>query len=302
MILILISIGTLIGYRHLTNDPLKKFAQSSVCEDDHGVILLSDGTTKALKNNESLIDYSSTHGEVLVKNTGEDERIENHKVMDDAVLNQVVVPYGQRHKVRLSDGTLVQLNAGSKLTFPANFSGHTREVYLRGEGFFEVHKNAKMPFIVKTDFVNINVTGTSFNVSAYEEEGTVTTVLVEGKVNVSQKDKLFSNNTYSLTPGEGCFYSVQNKKSVVKLVDVSEYILWKEGLYNFKDKPLRDVVMRVNKYFNKEILIENEVLANTQVSGKLVLSEDLSEVMQNLSKTVEGRCEINEEGVYVLKQ
>lgn len=301
MILVLLSVGSLIGYRHLTNDPLKKFAQSNAGQDTHGLILLSDGTTKVLKNNESLIDYS-TNGDVVVKNTQEEERIENHKEKDAAVLNQVVVPYGQRHKVRLSDGTLVQLNAGSKLTFPATFSGHTREVYLKGEGYFDVQKNEKVPFIVKTDFVNIHVTGTSFNVSAYEEENIVSTVLVEGKVNVAQKNKLFSNDNYNLVPGQGCFYSVQGQQSVVKEVEVSEYILWKDGFYHFKDKPLRDVVMRVNKYFNKEILIENEVLANTQVSGKLVLSEDLTEVMQYLSKTVEGRYELTEEGVYVLKQ
>lgn len=301
IILVLLSVGSLIGYRHFTNDPLKEFALSKSGKDNNALILLSDGTTKVLKNNECLIDYS-TNGDVVVINTEEEERIDNHKVKDDAVLNQVVVPYGQRHKVRLSDGTLVQLNAGSKLTFPATFSGHTREVYLKGEGYFEVHKNEKMPFIVKTDFVNINVTGTSFNVSAYDEESTISTVLVEGKVNVSQKNKLFSNDTYNLAPGQGCFYSVQDKKSVVKGVDVNEYILWKDGLYHFKDKPLRDVVSRVNKYFNKEIIIENELLANTQVSGKLVLSEDLTEVMQYLSKTVEGRYEMNEEGVYVLRQ
>lgn len=301
MILVLLSVGSLIGYRHLTKDPMKEFAQNNSGKDNHALILLSDGTTKVLKNNECLIDYS-TNGDVVVKNTAEEEKIDNHKAKDNAVLNQVVVPYGQRHKVRLSDGTLVQLNAGSKLIFPATFSGHAREVYLKGEGFFEVHKNAQMPFIVKTDFVNINVTGTTFNVSAYEEENTISTVLVEGKVSVSQKNKLFSNATYHLAPGEGCFYSVQEKKSVVQNVDISEYILWKDGLYNFKDKPLRDVVTRVTKYFNKKIIIENEVLANTQVSGKLVLSEDLTEVMQYLSKTVEGRHELNEEGVYVLKQ
>lgn len=302
MIMVLISVGSLIFYRHLTNDPLTEFAKNSVGKDNHGLILLSDGSSKVLKNNESLIDYSSTQGEVVIKNTAEEERVENHKEIEDDVLNQVVVPYGQRHKVLLSDGTLVQLNAGSRLTFPAIFSGHTREVYLKGEGYFEVHKNAQMPFVVKTDFVNINVTGTSFNVSAYEDENTITTVLVEGKVNVSQKNRLFSNDTYSLVPGQGCFYSVPDKKSIVKGVDVSEYILWKDGLYDFKDKPLRDVVMRVNRYFNKEIVIENEVLANTQVSGKLVLSEDLTEVMQYLSKTVEGRYEINEKGGYVLRQ
>ncbi|MDP2060534.1 MAG: FecR domain-containing protein, partial [Flavobacteriaceae bacterium] len=241
-------------------------------------------------------------GEVVVKNTEEEERIVNSKAQKNPVLNQVVVPFGQRHKVLLSDGTLVQLNAGSKLTFPAIFLGKTREVYLKGEGFFEVSKNTKQPFIVKTDHIDIQVLGTTFNVSAYEDESFMTTVLVEGKVNVSQKGKRLANEEYTLAPGQGCFYSIHSKSSVVKNVDVNEHVLWKDGLYNFKDKPLCDVVSRVHKYFNRPIHIENEKLASTLVSGKLVLSDDIAEVMEYLSKTVEGKYEVTPDGLIVLKK
>ena len=301
-ILLILAISSIVVYRQLGKDPLTKFAQMEHEGENQALIVLSDGTTKVLKNNDSFIDYSSNQGEVVVKNTEEEERIGNRNVEKHAVLNQVVVPFGQRHKVLLSDGTLVQLNAGSKLTFPATFSGRTREVYLKGEGYFEVHKNAQKPFIVKTDHIDIKVLGTTFNVSAYEDESSMTTVLVEGKVNVSQKDRLLANEEYTLAPGQGCFYSVNAKSSVVKNVDVSEHVLWKDGLYNFKDKPLRDVVSRVHKYFNRPIQIDNEKLASTLVSGKLVLSDELGEVMEYLSKTVEGKYEITQDGLFVLKQ
>jgi len=302
MILVILSIGSLVVYKQLIKDPLAQFAQSNAGDSKEAVIVLSDGSTKVLKNNDSFIDYSSTDGDVIVKNTQDQEIIGNRPNEKQAVLNQVVVPFGQRHKILLSDGTLVQLNAGSKLTFPATFSGRTREVYLKGEGFFEVHKNAQVPFIVKTDHLDVKVLGTTFNVSAYEDESFVTTVLVEGKVNVSQKDKLLSNDSYTIAPGQGCFYSIQAKNSVVKNVESKEYILWKDGLYDFNNKPLRDVISRVHKYFNKTIGFENEQLANTLVSGKLVLSDDLSEVMKYLSKTVEGNYEVTKEGNYILKQ
>lgn len=301
-ILVILSVSSIIVYKQFEKDPLTKFAQMEHEGENQALIVLSDGTTKVLKNNDSFIDYSSNKGEVVVKNTEEEERIVNSKDEKNAVLNQVVVPYGQRHKVLLSDGTLVQLNAGSRLTFPAAFSGKTREVYLKGEGFFEVSENAKQPFIVKTDYVNIKVLGTTFNVSAYEDEGFMTTVLVEGKVNVSQKDKLLANEEFTLAPGQGCFYSVNAKTSVVRNVDVSEHVLWKDGLYNFKDKPLRDVVSRVHKYFNHPIHIESDKLANTLISGKLVLSDDIAEVIEYLTKTVEGKYEITPEGLIVLKQ
>lgn len=301
-ILIILSITSIIVYKQFEKDPLTEFAQKQHEGADKALIVLSDGTTKELRNNDSFIDYTSSKGEVVVKNTEEEERIGNSKAEKNAVLNQVVVPFGQRHKILLSDGTLVQLNAGSKLTFPASFSGKSREVYLKGEGFFEVSKNTKQPFVVKTDFIDIKVLGTTFNVAAYDDERIMTTVLVEGKVNVSQKDKLIANDEFILAPGQGCFYSVNSKNSVVKNVDINDHVLWKDGLYNFKDKPLRDVVSRVHKYFNRPVQIESDRLANTLVSGKLVLSDDIAEVMEYLAKTVEGKYEIAADGPIVLKQ
>jgi hypothetical protein len=301
-ILIILSITSIIVYKQFEKDPLTEFAQKQHEGADKALIVLSDGTTKELKNNDSFIDYTSSKGEVVVKNTEEEERIGNSKAEKNAVLNQVVVPYGQRHKVLLSDGTLVQLNAGSKLTFPAIFKGKAREVYLQGEGFFEVSKNEKQPFIVKTDHIDIKVLGTTFNVAAYNDERIFTTVLVEGKVDVVQKSKLFANEEFTLAPGQGCFYSIDTQSSVVSDVDVDEYVLWKDGLYNFKNKPLRDVVSRVNKFFDRTIQLEDEKLANTLVSGKLVLSDDLTEVVEYLSKTIEGKYEITKEGTFILRQ
>ncbi len=300
VILVILSVGSLVVCHQLLKDPLAQFAQNRVGEGNQAMIVLSNGSKQVLKSNDSFIDYSSTAGEVIVRNENEEERIENSQ--KSAVLNKVVVPYGQRHKIRLSDGTMVQLNAGSILTFPATFSGKVREVYLKGEGYFEVHKNAKMPFIVRTDYLDIKVLGTTFNVSAYDDERFVSTVLVEGKVDVSQKNRILANDEYTLAPGQGCFYSVREKNSVVKNVDTNDYILWKDGLFKFQDLPLVDIVRRVKKYYNLSIQIEDETLANTLVSGKLVLSDDFGEVMQYLSKTMEGRYEKTQDGIYILKK
>lgn len=302
MILVIIAIGSLVAYYQFSKDPLTQFAQNKIVNGDQAVILLSDGTKQALKNNNSIIDYTSNRGEVIVRNEKVEERINNKDISKNAVLNQVVVPFGQRQKILLSDGTLVHLNAGSELTFPAIFSGRTREVYLKGEGFFEVHKNAKVPFIVKTDPIDIKVLGTKFNVSAYEDEPVTSAILVEGKVNVSQKNKMFVNKQYTLAPGQGCFYSVGEQNSVVKEVDINDYILWKDGLYNFKNLPLFEVVNRIHKYYNFSIHIQSDKLSKTLVSGKLVLSDDVAEVMQYLSKTMEGRYEKSKDGIYTLMQ
>lgn len=301
MILVIIAVGSMIAYYQLSKDTLTQFAQNNVGKVNQTVIMLSDGTEKSLKNNNSFIDYKSNNGEVIVRNDSNVVKIENNDNIKTAVLNQVMVPYGQRQKILLSDGTIVQLNSGSKLIFPATFSGRTREVYLKGEGFFEVYKNAKVPFIVKTDRIDIKVLGTKFNVAAYEDEQVTSAILVEGKVNVSQKNMIFTNKQYTLAPGQGCFYSAVEQTSIVKEVDINEFILWKDGLYNFKKLPLSEVVNRVRKYYNLSIEVEGENLSKTLVSGKLVLSDDVNEVMRYLSKTMEVRYEQSNDGSYILK-
>jgi transmembrane sensor len=301
VILVFLSIGSLILFHQVAKKgTLSGFAKTQVVDHGQAMIVLSDGSTQILKDDGSTIDYKSTDGKVVVRNNQQEEQIENRSKEKETVLNQVVIPFGQRHKILLSDGTQVQLNAGSKLTFPAIFSGKTREVYLTGEAFFEVTKNPEVPFIVKTDYLNIKVLGTAFNVTAYQDEQYTTAVLVEGRVNVAQTGMV--NKEYILAPGQGCIYSNVDKSTQVRNVDIDDYVLWKDGLYNFRNMPLRDLVSRVRKYYNVPVQIEGEELANTNVTGKLVFSNDLNKVMIYLAKTMEGNFDITEEGVYILKQ
>jgi len=144
--------------------------------------------------------------------------------------------------------------------------------------------------------------GTSFNVSSYQDEKIVTTVLVEGKVVVSQHNKLFRSDKIELNPGQGCFYSVANSSSEVREVDVSDFVLWREGVFKFKDQPLKEVVSRVQKYYNKTIYVDGEKLQETIISGKLVLPEDFDEMMNYLARTLEARYEIDNDQTYILKK
>ena len=265
------------------------------------MIILSDGSNHILGVNNSHIEYTKNGGEVIVKGQkSSEERIENKANSDELVINQIVVPFGRRHSLTLSDGTQVYLNSGSKLVFPAEFKGKTREVYLKGEGYFEVEKNPARPFIVKTDHIDIKVLGTVFNISAYSDDQTVSAVLVEGSVHVSQKDKLFNNAEYLLQPGQGCFYSVKNSNSEVKRVNLADYISWKDGLYQFHNRTLREIVEIVKKYYNITINIENEKLANTIISGKLVLTEESEDVMDYLAKTLEARYTRKDKSSYLI--
>ena len=299
-VLILILASSVLVYHRFTRNPLVEFASVKTVIDNEAMIILSDGSKHRLNKKDSLIEYSADGGEVIVKNDQQVEKLINQNITKSEIINQVIVPYGRRHSVILSDGTHVQLNSGSRLVFPAEFSGKTREVYLKGEGYFEVEKNPARPFIVKTDFIDIKVLGTVFNLSAYEDEQITSAILVEGKVAVSQKNKLFGTTEKNLSPGQGCFYSSEAKTSDIRMVDLSEYISWKDGLFLFKDKQLNGIVKKIEKYYNQKIAIKAGKLPNTLISGKLVLSDDLDEVMQYLVKTLEARYEKNSDGSYLI--
>ncbi len=297
-VLIFVLASTVFVVQHFQSDPLVEIAAVKTLVDEEAMIILSDGSKHTLNKKDSLIEYSANGGQVIVKGDQREEKLENLNRSKSATINQIIVPYGHRHSITLSDGTHVQLNAGSRLVFPAEFSDGNREVYLKGEGYFEVFKNPSKPFIVKTDFIDIKVLGTVFNISAYDDEQTVSAVLVEGKVVVSQKNKLFGTTDNNLSPGQGCFYSSETKTSAIRNVDLYEYISWKDGLFLFKDKPLHTLIFRLEKYYHQKILVEGVKLPNTIISGKLVLSDDIDEVMQYLAKTLEARYEKGTDGAY----
>lgn len=291
------------SYYYSTDNTLERIAQAEISAGEDAVIVLSDGSTHNLSSKESAIEYSADGTEIIVKDHQlESEKLANVQAEEGLAVNQIVVPFGHRHSIVLSDGTKVQLNSGSQLVFPADFKGNTREVFLKGEGYFEVTKNKGKPFVVKTKFVDLKVTGTSLNISSYQDEQIVTTVLVEGRVAVYGNKRLFGGSKVELKPGQGCFYSVENSNSVVKEVDVNDFISWKDGLFLFKDQELVDVVNRVKKYYNKNIQIEGSELSHTLISGKLVLTEEFEKVMNNLTLTLEASYEKDDGNTYKIRK
>ncbi len=302
-IVILVFASSIIIYQQLNKETLSSFAAKETVAGNEAVLILSDGSKYKLDEDDSKIEYSTDGGNVVVRNKREqDEKLKNNHDAKNAVINQIIVPAGHRHTVSLSDGTMVVLNSGSKLVFPADFVEKTREVYLIGEGYFEVAKNPQKPFIVKTDRMDIRVLGTKFNISAYADEKVTSTVLVEGSVSVIQNGKFLGNTTKKLIPNQGYFYSSETSMSEIKQVDVADYVSWKDGLFRFKDQPLHNVVLRVCKYYNKNIIVEGNKLPEILISGKLVLSDDISVLMNYLTKTIEVRYELREDGTYVIKE
>ncbi|RNL87898.1 DUF4974 domain-containing protein [Sinomicrobium pectinilyticum] len=180
---------------------------------------------------------------------------------------------GEKATVTLTDGTVVRLNSGSTLKFPEKFSGNKREVTLEGEAFFEVTRNEKKPFLVKTADLTTRVLGTSFNIKAYREEGEIAVSVATGKVQVVQSSTEAENNGEAvsqiiLVPNEQVVYRPADQSLEKKEIDAAAITAWKDGVLYFKETPLGEVVKTLERWYGVEIRINNPELAECQVWGK----------------------------------
>lgn len=165
--------------------PIDRFAASNEVNYNQSQLILSDGKKIDVPNGDANIQYSPDGASVKINNSsGVVQAVKEEQ------FNQIIVPYGKYVNLQLSDGTKVWLNSGSRMVYPPVFAGKYREVYLQGEGYFEVTKNAQRPFYVKTDRLKVEVLGTKFDVQAYEKENTFSALLLEGKVSLSTRQKL----------------------------------------------------------------------------------------------------------------
>lgn len=201
-------------------------------------------------------------------------------------MNTLVTPNGGEYRVRLSDGSVVMLNAGSKLSFPTGFRGAERMVTLEGEAFFEVAKNPDMPFIVNVDGNSVRVLGTRFNVSSYAEDHGITATLLEGSILFADKN----NHEVKLKPNQQVLS--QAGKLMVSNVEAADYLEWTKGAFLFNDMPIAAVMQKLARWYNVEVDIAQ--LPDKNLYLKISRSASISEVLNLLSKATDLNFELKE--------
>jgi len=188
--------------------------------------------------------------------------------------NSVRTPRGGQYQLALSDGTRVWLNAASSITYPARFTGDNRMVSISGEVYFEVAKSPGRPFIVNIDNTDgkVEVLGTHFNINAYQDEGTVKTTLLEGKVKVSA-----GNGSVMLAPGQ---QSAGTKIS--DAIDISQVMSWRNGVFSFEGKNIQQVLRELARWYDLTIVYGKEV-PNIRLRGEMGMDLNLSQVLKGLA-------------------
>lgn len=293
IILLCVSIGT---FWFVNEEKQQEMKDVAVAKIEHGSmkaqLVLANGRKVDLTP-ETKLQLEEVGGtriltsENMVKYSGEDTLTEQ---LAEVKYNTLIVPRGGEFSLELADGTRVWLNAGSRLRYPVVFTGEERRVEMDGEVYFEVVKNQGKPFIVAVNGVDIRVLGTSFNVSAYQED--VVTTLVEGKVQLKRGDE-----QVVLSPNQQAIWS--DDKFKVKQVDARNYVLWKEGIFYFEDVDLERILDDMARWYNVNIFYMNPTLKKMKFSVEIRRYGDINEILRRIEQTKRVKFEIKDRTINV---
>lgn len=238
-------------------------------------VINEEGTTQVVDSRGNTVGVQQ--GKRLQYQTGAAEKL---------TYNTLTVPNGKLFDVVLSDSTHILLNAGTSLKYPIKFiKGRNREVYLSGEAFFEVTKDAAHPFIVHANGLNVRVLGTKFNVSSYEDENNASTVLVEGSVEVYQPSETYKKEQdITIFPGQQA--SLHDGVFTVRKVNIEKYIAWTQGKLYFVNDRFSTIIKELERYYNVKIENNNPRLNDVRYTGTFE-SETLEHILETFKRNTQ---------------
>ncbi|BEI58672.1 iron dicitrate transporter FecR [Butyricimonas faecihominis] len=255
-------------------------------------LVLPDGKIVEL-NKDSNNLFLGESGKVLRNENGVLFLTQDSVQLQKVGYSEIRTPRGGEYQVVLPDNSIVWLNADSKLRFPLTFSGKERRVFASGELYFQVAKDSLSPFRIEVEgLYEVEVLGTEFNVRAYSDLPSATT-LVDGRVLIRDK-----GTKVVLKPGE---QAVKGKHGevVVREVDVAPYIAWKQGYFLFEDERLEDILNELARWYDVNIFFENSSVREERFSVDMPRHESFEEVLRLIEQTRSIQIEIEGNNVFV---
>lgn len=203
--------------------------------------------------------------------------------------------------VSLPDGTKVQMGPGSRLTYPARFSGKTREIILDGQAFFDVAKNREKPFIVHTEDISVEALGTAFELFSYDMENKIEAILLNGKIKISVADKK-TNKTeeYIVSPDEKILMDRQTGKITKHIVDADKYTAWrKQKMLSFENEKLSMIIPRLEQWYDRKVMCQKDLADKYRFTFK-VRDESLDRILYMIKASSPLLYKEMENGDYIL--
>ena len=226
-----------------------------------GELILSDGKSFNLSDNALPEGAAEIF---IIDSKGINYQTPANKPKVKEIKNTLRTLHGMECHIVLSDGTKVHLNAESQLTYPICFNNKERIVQVEGEAYFDVAPDKAHPFIVQTPHTSIRVTGTSFNVRAYADEGVESTTLVSGAVKINNE-----NEDYELLPNQHFLYDKNSQKGIVSNVNAELYTSWESGSFIFINIPLENVMSYLSKWYGFKYTFEDDAAKQVKIGAYL---------------------------------
>ncbi len=256
-------------------------------ESERTQLILSSGEKLALDQTE--LDTLYKDNTTLVADEGIIAYTSKNNI--ESEINKLIVPRGHEFQVILADGTKVWLNSESELKYPTVFNDRIRLVEVKGEAYFDVAENKEVPFVVETGGQQVRVLGTEFNVRNYKEENSITTTLVEGRVELISTDDRFEK--FDLFPGEQAKLSYETMTINKKFVEVTEFISWKDGLYAFKGRDLEGVMQELARWYDLQIIYQDDEVKKQLVTGRIKRVDGYQSFIELIEKIEVAHFELN---------
>ena len=209
-------------------------------------IILDSAADGILAKQGSAEVVKTANGQLSYKMTGDQTA--------EVLFNTMSTPRGGLYRLILPDGSKVWLNAVSSIRYPTAFTGRERRVEITGEVYFEVEKNARMPFIVTVKNMEVSVLGTHFNINAYQDEQDMKTTLLEGSVKVSN-----GRSHIVIKPGQQTQLSGNGAIKLVEDADLSEAVAWKDGRFEFKETDIKTIMRQIMRWYDVEVEYQGKV-------------------------------------------
>jgi transmembrane sensor len=260
------------------------------------VLILDDGSVHDLTSETNL---EIEEGGARINNTGDAlEYVEKPAPTTELKFNTLSIPRGGEFYLTLSDGTRVWLNSETILKYPVRFpEEESRTVELDGEAYFEVARDEVRPFRVITGEQELEVLGTSFNLSSYGDEAFVYTTLVEGRVRVFAREN--PDIERILKPSQQSRFERGTGSISLEKVDVREFIAWKDGIFSFSNQDLSEMMKTVSRWYDLEVEFERPGAEQIKFTGEVRRYENFEKILALIEKTNEVRFEIDGRIVFV---
>lgn len=269
IILLLIPASYLIYYNNISTDEFEEIAPGTKGAD----LILADGNTL----NISLDAYNKLEHSMqvfIINKEGINYQTPKNRPQIKERTHTLLTQQGMECNITLSDGTKIHLNAQSRLTYPVCFSGENRVVHVEGEAYFDIVHDSEHPFIIQTPNTSIRVTGTSFNVRAYNDEPVESTTLVNGSIKITCRGE-----ETDLTPNQHFVYDKKSHLTSLSDVNTELYTSWKSGAFIFMNVPLDNIMSYLSKWYGFSYNFDDAATKDIRIGAHLNRYESMNPII-----------------------